>query len=174
MVARPLWNSAVLGPLFLFSGLSAAAAMVHLVSSLVPGHPAPRSFLGGAFAMLVQPLGERPPEPRTADSLIKADLGFLAIELVLIGLLFIGLVSSSASHLAAVDLLLAGKFAVVFWGVVIVAGILVPLALQWLELGHRIPHTILPALLVLAGGFGLRWVMVNAGQASQMVAAAGF
>ncbi len=174
MVARPLWNSAVLGPLFLFSGLSAAAAMVHLVSSLVPGHPAPRSFLGGAFAMLVQPLGERPPEPRTADGLIKADLGFLAIELVLIGLLFIGLVSSSASHLAAVDLLLAGKFAVVFWGVVIVAGILVPLALQWLELGHRIPHTILPALLVLAGGFGLRWVMVNAGQASQMVAAAGF
>ena len=25
MVARPLWNSAILGPLFLFSGLSAAA-----------------------------------------------------------------------------------------------------------------------------------------------------
>jgi formate-dependent nitrite reductase membrane component NrfD len=173
MVARPLWNSAVLGPLFLFSGLSAAAAMVHLVASLVPGHPAPRGFLGGAFAMLVQPLGERPPEPRTADGLIKADLGFLAVELILIGLLFIGLVSSSASHLAAVDLLLTGKFAAVFWGVVICSGILVPLVLQWLELGHRIPHTILPALLVLAGGFALRWVMVNAGQASQMIAATG-
>ena len=173
MVARPLWNSAVLGPLFLFSGLSAAAAMVHLVASLVPGHPAPRGFLGGALAMLVQPLGERPPEPRTADGLIKADLGFLAVELVLIGLLFIGLVSSSASHLAAVALLLSGKFAPVFWGVVIVSGILVPLVLQWLELGHRIPHTILPALLVLAGGFALRWVMVNAGQASEMIAATG-
>ena len=49
MVARPLWNSAILGPLFLVSGLSAAAAMVHLVSSLVPGQPAPRSFLGGAL-----------------------------------------------------------------------------------------------------------------------------
>jgi protein NrfD len=173
MVARPLWNSAILGPLFLFSGLSAAAAMVHLMASLVPGHPAPRSFLGGAFAMLVQPLGDKPPEPRTADGLIKADLGFLAVELVLIGLLFIGLVSSSASHLAAVDLLVSGKFALVFWGGVIAVGIVAPLILQALELGHRIPHSIVPALLVLVGGFSLRWVMVNAGQASKMIAATG-
>jgi protein NrfD len=173
MVARPLWNSAILGPLFLVSGLSAAAAMVHLVSSLVPGHPAPRGFLGGAFAMLVQPLGANPPEPKTSVSLVKADLAFLAVELVLIGLLFIGLASSSASHVAAIDLLMSGRYATVFWGVVIFAGILVPLVLQWLELGHRIPHTILPALLVLAGGFALRWVMVGAGQASHMVAAVG-
>ena len=30
--ARPLWNSAILGPLFLVSGLSSAAAFVHLVA----------------------------------------------------------------------------------------------------------------------------------------------
>lgn len=173
MVARPLWNSAILGPLFLVSGLSAAAAMVHLVSSLVPGHPAPRGFLSGALAMLVQPLGANPPEPRTSVSLVKADLAFLAVELVLIGLLFIGLASSSASHVAAIELLTAGKYATVFWWVVIGAGIVVPLVLQGLELGHRIPHTIVPALLVLAGGFALRWVMVGAGQASHMIAATG-
>jgi len=173
MVARPLWNSAILGPLFLFSGLSAAAAVVHLVASLVPGHPAPRSFLGGAFAMLVQPLGERAPEPGTSNALVKADLGFLAVELVLIGLLFIGLFSGSASHVAAVDLLLAGKFAWVFWGGVMAVGIILPLLLQALELGHRIPHSVVPAIMVLVGGFCLRWVMVNAGQASHMVAAAG-
>jgi len=173
MVARPLWNSAILGPLFLVSGLSAAAAMVHLVSSLVPGHPAPRSFLGGALAMLVQPLGATPPEPKTAVSLVRADVAFLVIELVLIGLLFIGLASSSASHVAAIDLLTSGKYATIFWWGVIVAGILVPLALQALELGHKIPHTVVPALLVLAGGFALRWVMVGAGQASHMIAATG-
>lgn len=173
MVARPLWNSAVLGPLFLVSGLSAAAAMVHLVASLVPGHPAPRGFLAGAFAMLVQPLGERPPGPDTSEHLVRADLGFLAAELVLIGLLLIGLVSSSASHIAAAGLLMSGKHAAIFWGVVIIAGILVPMALQGLELARRIPHTVVPAVLVLAGGFALRWVMVNAGQASQMIAAAG-
>jgi protein NrfD len=173
MVARPLWNSAILGPLFLVSGLSAAAAMIHFTASIVPRHPAPRSFLGGALAALVQPLGATPPEPRTADSLVKADLGFLVVELALIGLLFIGLLSSSASQVAAVDLLMSGEYAMVFWGGVIAAGILLPLALQALQLGHRIPHTIIPALLVLAGGFALRWVMVGAGQASQIVAASG-
>jgi protein NrfD len=173
MVARPLWNSAILGPLFLVSGLSAAAAMVHLVSSLVPGHPAPRGFLGGALAMLVQPLGERPPEPATATGLVRADLAFLAVELVLILLLIVGLVSSSASHVAAAQIILSGPYATLFWAGVVGAGIVVPLVMQALELGHRIPHTIVPALLVLAGGFALRWVMVGAGQASHMIAVAG-
>jgi protein NrfD len=172
MVARPLWNSAILGPLFLVSGLSAAAAMVHVVASLTPGHPAPRSFLGGAFAALVQPIGDRPPEPGTAASLIRADLAFLAVELVLIFLLIVGLLSSSASHAVAAQIILSGQYAALFWGAVVVAGIVVPLALQALELGHRIPHTIVPALLVLAGGFALRWVMVGAGQASQIIQSA--
>ena len=57
---------------------------------------------------------------------------------------------------------------------VVVLGILVPLALQGLELDHRIPHTVVPALLVLVGGFTLRWVMVNAGQVSHIVQATGF
>jgi hypothetical protein len=30
----------------------------------------------------------------------------------------------------------------------------------------------LPAVLVLAGGYALRWVMVNAGQVSEVVSAA--
>jgi hypothetical protein len=47
--------------------------------------------------------------------------------------------------------------------------VLLPIALQALELGHRIAHTVVPAVLVLIGGFALRWVMVNAGQASQLV-----
>ena len=42
MVARPLWNSAILGPLFLVSGLSAGAAVVHLVSVVLPRRPAPQ------------------------------------------------------------------------------------------------------------------------------------
>jgi protein NrfD len=173
MVARPLCNSAILAPLFLVSGLSAAAAMMYLTSSIVPSHPVPRSFLGGALAALVQPLGATPPEPRTAEALVKADLGFLTAELVLLGLLFVGLLSSSASHVAAVDLLMSGKYAAVFWGGVIAAGILLPLGLQALQLAHRIPHTIVPALLVLAGGFALRWVLVGAGQASHVIAAIG-
>jgi protein NrfD len=173
MVARPLWNSAILGPLFLFSGLSAGAALVHLAAGLRGERPAPDSLAGGALAALAQPLGREPPPLSTATELIRADLAFLAIELVLIALLLVNLYTSSASHAAAAGLLVSGPYAWAFWGVIVGLGILVPLALQGLELGHRIPHTVVPALLVLAGGFVLRWVMVGAGQASHIVRAAG-
>lgn len=169
MVARPLWNSAILGPLFLVSGLSAAAAMMHVAVRVLPGRPAPASMVGGAFAALWQPLGERPPRPGTADALVRADVAFLAVELVLIALLLIGLASAGASQQAAVALLTTGAWAPAFWGAIVVAGIVVPIVLQRAELAHRIPHTLVPALFVLAGGFALRWVLVNAGQASELV-----
>jgi formate-dependent nitrite reductase membrane component NrfD len=121
---------------------------------------------------MVQPLGARPPAKRSANALVRADLVLLAVELVLIGLMLIGLLTSSHAHIEAAKLILGGPYTLVFWGGVVVTGLLVPLALQALELGRRIPHTILPALLVLAGGFALRWVMVNAGQASSFVQAA--
>jgi len=173
MVARPLWNTTVLPVLFLVSGLSAAAAMMHLATRIFPGRPAPKGLVGGAFAAMVQNLGPQPPEKRTVDSLVRADIGFLVVELLLIGILIIGLLSSTASHAHAATLLLGGPYTTVFWIGVVAVGIVVPLVLQWLELGHRIPHTILPAALVLAGGFALRWVMVNAGQASHIVQSAG-
>jgi formate-dependent nitrite reductase membrane component NrfD len=173
MVARPLWNVSILGPLFLVSGLSAGAALLHLMSAVLPPRrPAPQGMIGGAIGALVQPLGAQPPEKRTADSLIRADIGLLAVELLMLGLLLIGLVTATASHAAAFELLMSGRFAVAFWGVLVVLGIVVPLLLQGLELGHRIPHTIVPALLVLVGGYTLRWLMVNAGQVSEVVSTA--
>ena len=172
MVARPLWNTTILGPLFLVSGLSAGAAMIHLATRIFPGRPAPQGLIGGALASMVQTLGPQPPGKRTIDSIIRADLGFLAVELLLIGLLVIGLLTSSAVHADAAKLILGGPYTWIFWGGVVLVGILVPLALQALELGHRIPHTVVPAVLVLAGGFALRWVMVNAGQVSQFAQAA--
>ncbi|NWG73753.1 MAG: polysulfide reductase NrfD [Rubrivivax sp.] len=169
MVARPLWNSAVLGPLFLFSGLSAGAAMVHLASVVLPGRPAPRGFFGGAFASMIQAVGPNPPQKKTVDGLIRYDVAFLTVELILIGLLVLNLYTSSASHAHAAQLIMTGPYALPFWGVVVGLGLLVPIAWQALELSHRIPHTIVPAALVLVGGFTLRWVMVNAGQVSAMV-----
>lgn len=172
MVARPLWNSAILGPLFLVSGLSAGAAVLHLASVLRGERPAARGIIGGAWSAIVQPLGSARPQRSGVDGLTRADQAFIAIELVLIALLLVNLGTSTASHAAAASLLLAGPYAWTFWGLVVGAGLLLPLLLQGLELGHRIQHTVLPALLVLAGGYALRWVMVGAGQASHMVATA--
>lgn len=173
MVARPLWNTGLLGPLFLVSGLSAGAAAMHVASTFLPRRPAPAGMIAGALSCLVQELGEAPPERRTVDALIRADIAFLAVELVLLGLVVVNLTTSSASHAAAAALIVSGPYAWTFWGLVVALGILAPLALQALELRHRISHTVVPALLVLVGGFALRWIMVNAGQASHIVQAAG-
>jgi formate-dependent nitrite reductase membrane component NrfD len=169
MVARPLWNSAILGPLFLFSGLSAGAAVMHLASVALHGRPAPQGMVGGAVSAMLQPMGAQPPEKKTVDSLIRFDQAFLVVELVLIAMLIINLHTSSASHAAAAALITNGPYALPFWGVVVGVGVLVPMAWQALELSHRIAHTVVPAMLVLVGGFTLRWIMVNAGQLSEIV-----
>ncbi len=170
MVARPLWNSALLGPLFLVSGLSAACALMHLLTVVVPvKRPAPAGMIAGAFSALLQPLTPEPPPKASAVSLVRFDQIFLATEFALIALLLIGLVSTTAAHQNAAALLLSGPYAWPFWGLVVGLGIVVPFALQALELRHRIAHTVAPALLVLVGGFALRWILVDAGQASSFL-----
>jgi formate-dependent nitrite reductase membrane component NrfD len=136
--ARPAWNSALLGPLFLASGLSSAAALVHL---------------------LARRRDER-------ETLARADSHFLKVELVLLALFLIGLASSSRAHASAAALFLGGPFTATFWAGVVGAGILVPLVIQTLAVPHRVKHTLVAPLLVIAGGLLLRIVLVSAGQAS--------
>ena len=65
---------------------------------------------------------------------------------------------------AAGDLVLGGPYTAPFWGLVIVAGLVVPLTLNLLEIRRDQPATRFAPLLVLAGGLALRTVMVAAGQ----------
>jgi len=139
MGARPLWNSALLGPLFLTSGLSSAAALVHMVA-------------------------------RDADErvlLAKADNTFLAVELVLIGLFFAGLASATRVHLEGAALFFGGPYTAAFWVGVVGLGIVLPLVIQMLAVRHRIVHTPVAPVLVIAGGLLLRFVIVYAGQLSR-------
>jgi formate-dependent nitrite reductase membrane component NrfD len=137
--ARPLWNSALLGPLFLVSGLSAAAAFVHLIAR----------------------------DPSERELLAKADNGFLVTELVFLGLFLIGLAASTEVHARAARLLLDGPYAALFWVFVVGLGILIPLPIQLLAVNHRVRHTAVAPILVIAGGLALRFLIVSAGQASQ-------
>jgi protein NrfD len=136
--ARPFWNSAILGPLFLVSGLSSAAAFTHLVAR----HPVER------------------------EQLATSDNVFLLVELLVLGLFLVGLLSSSRAHADAARLVLGGPFTAVFWVLVVGAGIIIPLLIQVLAVSHRIQHTPLGPLLVMAGGLALRFVVVAVGQAS--------
>jgi len=137
--ARPLWNSALLGPLFLVSGLSTAAALVH---------------------MIARDRDER-------ELLAKADNGFLVAELVFVALFLVGLVTATRVHLEAAGLLLGGSYTAVFWVLVIGLGIVVPLFIQLLAVNRKIRHQPVAPILVLVGGILLRFVIVNAGQLSR-------
>jgi formate-dependent nitrite reductase membrane component NrfD len=136
--ARPLWNSAMLWMLFLVSGLSAAAAFVHLIAT----------------------------DQYERELLAKSDNVFLTLELFVFGGFITGLLTSTRVHIEAVRLLLDGPYAPVFWVVVIGMGILLPLAIQLLAVNHKVKHTAVAPILVLAGGLALRFVIVYAGQVS--------
>ncbi len=137
--ARPLWNSAALGPLFLTSGLSSAAALAHLATR----------------------------DRSESEQLARADQRFLQAELALIALFLIGLLTATQVHIRAATLLLGGPFTAVFWVGVVGLGIALPLFLQSLAAGQRIRPTPVGPLLVLAGSLLLRFVIVHAGQLSR-------
>ena len=136
--ARPLWSSSILWLLFLISGLSGAAAFVHVIAKNV---------------------FER-------ELLAKADNAFLIIELFVIALFIIGLKTATEVQSYAADMLLFGDFASSFWVFVIGIGIVIPLIIQLLAVNHKIKHTALAPLMVIFGGLILRFIIVSAGQYS--------
>ena len=136
LAARPLWNSAVLGPLFLTSGLSTGAAFMLLYRL----HDDERLVLG------------------------KADMGLILAELALIAIWLIGLASGGAAARAAVLVFFGGPYTAAFWTMVVAVGLLAPLTGEWLEHRHRAVPGRFTAALVLVGGFALRWIVVYAGQ----------
>ena len=134
--ARPLWNNAILGPLFLTSGLSTGAA---------------------AIILLAKNAKER-------HLFSKVDLALIIIELGLIIHMLMGMYAGSEVQLEAMRLLVGGEFTVLFFGFVVILGLIVPAIMESLEInGFKVPAAI-PALLVLIGGLIFRFVMVEAGQ----------
>ncbi|NND27327.1 MAG: polysulfide reductase NrfD, partial [Myxococcales bacterium] len=130
--ARPLWSSGLLGPLFLVSGLSTAAALVHLLTK----------------------------EPEESAFAVRADIGLLVTELLFIALFLIGLMNASKVHQEAASMLLGGPFTAVFWVLVVGLGVVVPIVIQSLAVARRIGHTRVEALLVIAVGVVFGFVMV--------------
>ncbi len=164
--AHPLWNSSLLGPLFLFSGLSAAAALLHGILVLtLPDEELP-NFADFLLSTLSRWSESKPLDARIAPTLAQADNSFLTIELMLLGLFLIGHLTSTEAAQQGAYLLLGGPYTAAFWVFVVGMGIATPVLLQFLELRHRIRHTLVPAVLVLLGSLSLRFVMVYAGQAS--------
>ncbi|MEE4115563.1 MAG: NrfD/PsrC family molybdoenzyme membrane anchor subunit [Marinilabiliaceae bacterium] len=137
--ARPLWNTSILGPLFLTSGLSTGAAVIIL------------------FA--------KSKEERLVFT--RIDLVLIIIELFFITHMFMGFLASTEVQIDAAGLFLGGPYTAQFWVIVVGLGLIVPALLEALEIAKfRVP-VIIPATLVLTGGLVLRFLIANAGQVSR-------
>ena len=134
--ARPLWNTTILGPLFLVSGMSTGAACIILMSK----NHEERRLIG------------------------RLDLLFIAVELFFIVHMIMGFLAGSEVQIQAANLFLGGEFTAPFFVFVIALGLLLPALLEVLELiGYKVP-ILIPAVLVLLGGLIFRFIMVEAGQ----------
>ncbi len=137
--ARPLWNTSILGPLFLASGLSTGAAYIMLVSK---SHAERIMFS-------------------------KIDLVLIGIELFLIIHMFMGFLASTQVQIDAAAMFLGGPYTAPFWVLVVFLGMMVPAFLEVMELKNiRIP-VLIPGLLVIFGGLMFRFIIAYAGQASR-------
>lgn len=121
-----------------------------------------QSALAGAAALLVCAIfmaDGTAAAPALARVLAGAVAGHLAI------LLFEHLLSPSPTrhHELAVRTITHGAYARLFWGMTIIGGGLVPIAM--LALGSTAPVTAAAALLALAGGAVWEYIWVEAGQA---------
>ena len=139
--ARPLWNTSILGPLFLVSGFSTGLATIMWMSK----------------------------NKKERKVLARLDLIFIAVELFLIIHLFMGFMAGTEVSTEAANLFLGGPFTVSFWGFVVLLGLVVPAVLESLELwGYHVPRW-LPPILILFGGLMFRFVMVEAGQITRFL-----
>ncbi|MDH3377216.1 MAG: polysulfide reductase NrfD [Gammaproteobacteria bacterium] len=142
LVARPFWNTAILPVLFLVSALSTAAALTILGTSIK---------------------GER-------NLFTQIDFSLIAVEIFLVLLLVIDLSTGSQVQLAALDLILGGRYTVGFWLLFFSIGLLIPILLEGRELLRKSTSAFyLAPLFVLIGGYLLRQVVMNIGLHSSWV-----
>jgi formate-dependent nitrite reductase membrane component NrfD len=135
--ARPLWDSVVLAPLFLVSGVAAA----------------------GAFVCLFLP-------PRAHRRLTPTAMALCGGEILLIGGFFLSLGLGSDATSRAAGILTEWPYGLLFWGLVVAVGLLIPLAIETAEVrDYPVPARVSRSapILKLLGSAGLRYVIVLAG-----------
>lgn len=137
--ARPLWNTSILGPLFLTSGLSAGAAVTMILSR--------NKTERWQFA--------------------RIDLVLIGIELFLIIHMFMGFLASTQVQIEAAEMFLGGPYTMSFWIFVVILGMLFPAILEIMELRKFHVPVLVPAVLVIFGSLMLRFIIVYAGQMSR-------
>ncbi len=139
--ARAAWNTTLLGPLFLVSGLSTGAALM----MLFPIHEKERHLL------------------------TRWDIMAIGVEITLLVLFFIDRATGCAAGQQVFARFFGGDLTAPFWALVFVTGLAVPIALESIETLKKVKPTLAAPILILIGGLALRWILVHAGQFEPMV-----
>ncbi len=158
--ARPLWNTPMLAQLFLFSAMSSGTAMVLIITAL---------------------LGTRHETGFEEERrlLISTDVVLIVLEIFMLIPFLLHHALSTWSSASSIELILGGEYTLWFWIGVILLGILLPLAIEGYELfpvilkegaaRYSLALSAASGVLVLIGGFILRFVFVYAGQVSHFL-----
>jgi formate-dependent nitrite reductase membrane component NrfD len=153
--SRPFWNTNLVAQLFLFSGLSTGCAVI----------------------MLALARSHEPSDSRGFQLLYNLDVGLMTLEFfIVVPYLVHGQLSVQAVK-NSLALILGGPFTLLFWVFFFGLGLLLPLVIEVFEsvpalLSGTTVHysqrlTAITSVLVLAGGFLLRYIFVFAGQMSR-------
>lgn len=142
--ARPLWSNGAVIPVFMVASLITGIAAVSLAVSL-----------SGARKGL--------------SSLNTANAVLLLFQLLLV--VFLLLTASTSSQLGreAAGEILSGGLSIVFWAGLVVIGLVIPVIVFWSNLLAKVAEpragmTALISVMVLAGVFALRYIIVYGGQ----------
>lgn len=158
MPARPFWNSPILALLFLVSALSTGVAAILLIRALF-GHKGVVSQEGF---------------DQHSYMLSSSDMLLIGLEILVIFLFIMYAHLTIGNVEAAVAVIMGGKLTTLFWFGFVLLGLLLPAVIEFkyvmptllYQKQFAIPRSmeILICLLVLVGGFMLRYIVVIAGQ----------
>jgi len=161
MPSRPLWNSPILAALFVLSALSSGVASIILA--------------GVFFRRKSNDPAIRDDYENSSYLLISSDALLLASELMVVFLfLLFGHLTIGDVRYAIAAILPGGELAYMFWGLVVIAGLLVPFFIELFQIvpkliydrefkSHVAVEVAVP-IAILIGGFALRYTIVVAGQ----------
>ncbi|MGV8083895.1 MAG: NrfD/PsrC family molybdoenzyme membrane anchor subunit [Coriobacteriia bacterium] len=142
MRAVALWSSPLIPVLFVLSSLSTGIAVV-LVCAL---------------------FFEMPPKAwETLKLVARIDAVVIGVEVVAFAAFLVIMLATPATA-DSVGLMLSGSLAETFWLGYVMCGLLLPLCIELFALHRYKPSTgVLLGVLILVGGFCLRYLIVNAG-----------
>lgn len=159
----PLWDTPLLPCLFLVSGLDTGVALVEIIS------------------LALAAAKKEEAQPEAARLLARGVVVLVLLEVlvlaVMLGIMAAGgdATSVAAAASQSVQMLVSGGLAPVFWGMVVVCGLAVPLIAALISLrakGHSAVITLVGAIGALVGGCELRFLILAAGVHGDIVVGA--